>query len=271
MSLQELSPGPVPTVEARLPDLHGKVVLITGASTGIGAAAALAFGRNGAKVAINYRSSETEAQGVAAATERAGGEALLLRADVTEPAVPERLIAETVKAFGRLDVLINNAGALIRRTPVAEYTDEYLDALLDLNVRQVVRFVREGAIQMRRQGGGGSIINLSSIAARHGGGPGSVLYAASKGFIATATRGWAKELVKDGIRVNAVSPGVIMTPFHERFSTAEQLTAQQATIPMQRLGAAEECVGAFLYLASSQMSSYVTGQMIEVNGGQFMP
>ena len=123
---------------------------------------------------------------------------------------------------------------------------------------------------MRVQGGG-SIINLASIAARHGGGPGSVLYAATKGFVATATRGWAKELVGDRIRVNAVSPGVIMTPFHDRYSTAEQLAAMQATIPMGRLGLAEECAGAFLYLASEQLSGYVTGQVLEVNGGQFMP
>jgi 3-oxoacyl-[acyl-carrier protein] reductase len=124
---------------------------------------------------------------------------------------------------------------------------------------------------MRRQGEGGAIINLSSIAARHGGGPGSVVYAAAKGFIATATRGWARELAKDRIRVNAVSPGVILTPFHDRYSTPEQLAAMQATIPMDRLGAAEECVGAFLYLASGEMSGYVTGQIIEVNGGQYMP
>src|SRR3712207_5550267 len=101
--------------------------------------------------------------------------------------------------------------------------------------------------------------------------PGSVIYAAAKGFVSVATRGWAKELVPDGIRVNAVSPGVIMTPFHERYSTAEQLAAMQLTIPMGRLGAAEECAGAFLYLASEQLSSFVTGQMIEVNGGQYMP
>jgi 3-oxoacyl-[acyl-carrier protein] reductase len=98
-----------------------------------------------------------------------------------------------------------------------------------------------------------------------------VIYAAAKGFIATATRGWAKELVKDGIRVNAVSPGVIATPFHDRYSTAEQLAAMQATIPMNRIGSPEECVGAFLYLASEQLSGYVTGQIIEVNGGQYMP
>ena len=256
---------------AIIPDLKDRVVLITGASTGIGAAAARAFGRCGSRVAINYRSSGDEAEEVAGAVERLGGRALLVQDDVREPEAASRVMRRTVEAFGRLDVLVNNAGALIQRTPVADYTDEYLDALLDLNVKQVVRFVREAAVQMRAQGGGGSIINLSSIAARHGGGPGSVLYAASKGFIATATRGWAKELVRDRIRVNAVSPGVIMTPFHERYSTAEQLAAMQATIPMDRLGLAEECAGAFLYLASEQLSSYVTGQMIEVNGGQYMP
>jgi 3-oxoacyl-[acyl-carrier protein] reductase len=260
----------VPPVRAILPDLKDKVVLITGASTGIGAAAALAFGRNGAKVVINYRSSHAEAEQVAAEIEKLGGTALLAQGDVTEPDAAGRLVARTVSAFGRLDVLINNAGALIRRSPVPEYTDEYLDALLDLNVKPVVRFVREGAVQMRKQGGG-VIINLSSIAARHGGGPGSVLYAAAKGFVAVATRGWAKELARDRIRVNAVSPGVILTPFHERYSTAEQLAAMQATVPMGRLGLAEECVGAFLYLASEQMSGYVTGQMLEVNGGQYMP
>jgi 3-oxoacyl-[acyl-carrier protein] reductase len=262
--------APSPAVAAIIPDLKGKAVLITGASTGIGAAAARAFGRNGAKVAVNFNASREQAESVAEAIRTGGGEALLVQGDVTKPEAAAEITARTVEAFGRVDVIVNNAGALIKRTPVAEYSDEYLDAVLDLNVKQVVRFIREGALQMRKQGGGGSIINLSSIAARHGGGPGSVLYAAAKGFIATATRGWAKELVKDGIRVNAVSPGVILTPFHERFSTAEQLATMQATVPMNRLGEAEECVGAFLYLASEQMSGYVTGQIIEVNGGQYM-
>lgn len=255
---------------AIIPDLKDKAVLITGASTGIGAAVALAFGRNGARVAVNYNASRDQAEAVVAAIRESGGEALAVQGDVILPETAAEITAKTVEAFGRLDVLINNAGALIRRTPIADYSDDYADAVLELNVKQVVRFVREAAVQMRRQGGG-AIVNVSSIAARHGGGPGSVIYAAAKGFIATATRGWAKELAKDRIRVNAVSPGVILTPFHERYSSAEQLAAMQATIPMDRLGSADECVGAFLYLASEQMSSYVTGQILEVNGGQYMP
>jgi 3-oxoacyl-[acyl-carrier protein] reductase len=115
------------------------------------------------------------------------------------------------------------------------------------------------------------LINVTSVAARHGGGAGASLYAGSKGFVSTMTRGLAKELVKDNIRVNAVAPGVITTPFHERFSTPQMLEGFRATIPMNRLGTAEECAGAFVYLASEQMSGYVTGQIIEVNGGQYMP
>jgi len=109
------------------------------------------------------------------------------------------------------------------------------------------------------------------VAARNGGGPGAVLYAASKGFVSTFTRGLAKEVVRDGIRVNAVAPGVILTPFHERFTNEAQLQALKVTIPMGRVGIPDECTGAYLYLASDRLSGYVTGQVIEVNGGQLMP
>ncbi len=151
-----------------------------------------------------------------------------------------------------------------------EANSPYIDEIIALNATQVVHFVREGALQMRKQGGG-SIINVSSVAGRNGGGPGSVIYAAAKGFVGVATRGWAKEFAKDNIRVNAVSPGVISTPFHERCSTSEQLEAARSTIPLGRLGTPDDCVGAFLYLASREMSGYLTGQIIEVNGGQYMP
>ena len=251
-------------------DLKDKAVLITGASTGIGAAAARAFGAKGARVAVHYNASQGEAERVAADVREAGGESIIVGGDVTDHDAGRRLVAETLQAFGRIDVLVNNAGGLIKRTPVAEYTDDYIERVLRLNAYQVVWFMTEVVPIMRRQGGG-NVVNVSSIAARHGGGPGSILYAASKGFIATATRGWAKELVKDNIRVNAVSPGVVMTPFHQRYSTPEQLKAMQATIPMDRLGTPEECAGTFVYLASNAMSGYVTGQNIEVNGGQYMP
>jgi len=251
-------------------DLKGKAVLVSGASTGIGAGAARAFGAAGARVAVHYNSSKGEAEQVAADIRSAGGEAITVGGDVTKHDNVRRIVGDTLAAFGRIDVLVNNAGGLVKRTPIADYTDEFVDRVLTLNVRQVIWFMTEVVPVMRRQGGG-NIVNVSSIAARHGGGPGSIIYAGSKGFIATATRGWAKELVKDKIRVNAVSPGVIMTPFHERFSTPEQLKAMQAMIPMDRLGTPEECAGTFLYLASDALSGYVTGQNIEVNGGQYMP
>lgn len=253
-----------------IPDLEGKAVLITGASTGIGAAAARAFAGCGARVAIHYNASEAEAQSVAQDVRAAGAEAALVRGDVTAEADVERVVAETRAAFGRIDVLVNNAGGMLGRIRIEDYTIAHIDRVLALNVTQVALFMRAVVPGMREQKWG-NVINVSSIAARNGGGGGAILYAAAKGFVSTATRGWAKEVVGDGIRVNAVSPGVITTPFHERYSTAAQLEAMRATVPMNRLGAADECAGTFLYLASDALSGYVTGQVIEVNGGQYMP
>jgi 3-oxoacyl-[acyl-carrier protein] reductase len=251
-------------------DLKGKAVLITGASTGIGAAAARAFARLGSRVAIHYNASREAAEGVAADVRAAGSEAVLVGGDVTKGDHVKRIVTETIKALGRIDVLINNAGGLVKRTRIEDYDEAFLQQVIALNVVQVALFMREVIPGMRKQKGG-SVVNVSSIAARHGGGAGAIMYAGAKGFISTATRGWAKEVVGDGIRVNAVSPGVITTPFHERYSTPEQLKAMQATIPMNRLGTAEECAGTFVYLASDALSGYVTGQVIEVNGGQYMP
>jgi 3-oxoacyl-[acyl-carrier protein] reductase len=251
-------------------DLAGKVVFITGASTGIGAAAARAFARHGAKIVIHYNASKDAAEAVARDCRELGGEAALVGGDVMAASNVKRIATEARDTYGRIDVLINNAGGLIGRTRVEDYTEAYVNQVLALNVTQVALFMREIVPAMRDQKKG-NVINVTSIAARHGGGAGAIIYAGAKGFISTATRGWAKELVGDGIRVNAVSPGVITTPFHERYTTAEQLKAMQATIPMNRLGTADECAGTFVYLASDAMSGYVTGQVIEVNGGQYMP
>jgi 3-oxoacyl-[acyl-carrier protein] reductase len=249
-------------------DLKGKVVLVTGASTGIGAACAKAFGALGCKVAVHYNSSKAAAMAVAEAVEKAGGEALVVQGDLRRTTDCERVVTETVKRFKRIDVLINNAGALVKRVPITDVSDEIFDDIVGLNVRSMMMCTKYAVPHMTR---GSSIINLTSIAARNGGGPGASLYAGSKGFVSTATKSIAKELAGRQIRVNAVAPGVITTPFHEKFSTPEQLEAMRLTIPMARLGTADECVGAFIYLASEKLSSYVTGQIIEVNGGQYMP
>ena len=252
-------------------DIKGKVALVTGASTGIGAAVAKAFGARGAKVVVHYNQSEAPAQAVVAKIKASGGDAVAIQADVRDSAAIKTCVAETVKAFGRIDILVNNAGSLVQRAPIAEFTDALFDDILHINARSVLAFCREVVPLMRAQGGGGNIINVTSVAARNGGGPGAYLYAGAKGFVSTATHGLAKELAPDHIRVNAVAPGVILTPFHDRFSSAQMLETFKNSIPMGRLGTTEECVGAFLYLASDQMSGYVTGQILEVNGGQYMP
>ena len=253
-----------------IPDLRGRVALVTGASTGIGAAAARAMGAQGMQVAVHFNQSEGPAAQVVRDIEAAGGKALPVRADVRDSDAIRRIVAQVLQAFGRIDVLVNNAGGLVKRVPIAEFSDELFDDVLHINARSMLAFCREAVPAMRSQGGG-SIINVTSIAARHGGGPGAFLYAGAKGFVSTATRGLAKELAGDRIRVNAVSPGVIETPFHDRYSTPQMLESFKGTIPMGRLGTADECVGAFLYLASEALSGYLTGQIIEVNGGQYMP
>jgi 3-oxoacyl-[acyl-carrier protein] reductase len=252
-----------------IPDLAGKAVLITGGSTGIGAAVARAFAEQGASVAIGYNSSGEQAQALAAGIKAKGGQALTVKGDVGNPKVCDRIVAETADRFGRIDGLINNAGLMLGRVPSFEATDEHLQAVYDLNTRSVVSMTRAATPWLERQGG--FIINTTSIAARNGGAGGAVLYAAAKGFVSTLTRGQSKELIGKKIRVNAVAPGVITTPFHERYSTPETLEAIRRTIPAARLGTAEDCVGAYLFLASEALSAYVVGQIIEVNGGQLMP
>ncbi len=251
-------------------DLKDKAVLVTGASTGIGAAVARALVQAGARVAVHYRGSADEARNVARDIEAAGGRALLVQADVTDTAAVDRMVKTVHAEFGRIDVLVNNAGGFVKRSPIVDADDDYIDAVFRLNARSVVAVSRR-VIPLMAAGGGGAIINVTTQAARTGGGPGAGLYAACKGFVSTITRTMAKELVKENIRVNAVAPGVIETPFHDGHSSPEVLKNFANAIPMGRLGTAQECVGAFLFLASEAASGYVTGQVIEVNGGQVMP
>lgn len=254
----------------RLPELKGKAVLITGASTGIGAALARAFAAQGARVGLHYNASEEAAKAVAYEIGAAGGEAVLIRADISTGAGARAAVEQAVAAFGRLDGLVNNAGGMVRRVPYADVSERDYDEIMDLNARSVV-VASQAAVAPLKAAGGGFIINTTSVAARNGASGGAGLYGSSKAFVHNVTRGMAKELIPFGIRVNAVAPGVITTPFHERYSTEAQLQAQLATIPAGRLGTAEDCVGAYLFLACASLSGYIVGQVIEVNGGQLMP
>ena len=245
-------------------DLKNKIVVVTGGITGIGGAASLGFAAVGAKVFAQYWGGGPEVE-----VAKAKGIATL-QLDLTAPEAPKKLIDAAMAKFGRIDVLLNNAGSLVARTNLEALSDEFIDKVFDLNCRQLIHCCRLGADVMKRQQSG-NIINVTSIAARNGGGPGASVYAGAKGFVSAFTKSIARELVAHNIRVNCVSPGTIHTSFHDRFSDAERRAAMAKTIPMGRLGKADDCTGTFLYLASDQASSYVTGQVIEVNGGQLMP
>lgn len=251
-----------------LDDLAAKRVLVTGGSTGIGAAAVKAFAAAGAAVALHFNASGKEAEAVAAEIRAHGGTCHLVKGDLTQTGEPKRVVDAAVQALGGLDVLVNNAGSLIKRTPFEELSDELIDKIFDLNVRSVVA-ATQAAIPHLEKAGGGAIINVGSIAGTGSGGPGASIYGASKGFIHNLTRHLAGLLASKNIRVNAVAPGVIATPFHAA-TPPERMEAMRQTVPMGRVGTAEDCAGTFLFLASNSMSGYITGQTIHVNGGQLM-
>lgn len=249
---------------------QGRRVLITGASRGIGAAVARQLGALGAQVAVHYHASAEGAEAVAQDIRAAGGKAFMVKGDMSRSAEATRVVDEAAEGLGGLDLLVNNAGDMLGRVTLEEIDDAQFERVMDLNARSVVMASR-AALPHFRRAGRGNIIHTGSVAARNGGAAGAGLYASAKGFVTTLTRNMAKELAGDTIRVNAVAPGVIATDFHERHSSDAQLEAARATIPMGRLGSAEECVGAYVFLGTEAMSGYITGQVIEVNGGQLMP
>lgn len=257
------------TDELVIPDLAGKCVLITGASTGVGAALARAFAAQGATVGLHFNASMGAANALLTEITEAGGRALLCHADVTDSDEVRRMVSVFAEDAGGLHGLINNAGAMVGRRRYEDMDDAFYDSVMDLNARSVVIAAQAAIPHLKKEGG--FIINTTSVAARNGASLGAGIYGSAKAFVSNVTRGMAKELIPFGIRVNAVSPGVIDTPFQERYSNETQIATAVAMIPMGRLGTAEECVGAYLFLASERLSGYIIGQTLEVNGGQLMP
>lgn len=254
------------------PDLFaGARVLVTGAGRGIGAAVARAFLATGAAVLAHAgRTEEHLAAWAADLPEEARGRLSTVCADVATTAGVEAVVAATRARFGdRLDVLVNNAGTMLGRVPQGQVDADHYARVVDLNARSVVLLCAT-LEPLLAASGHGAIVNTVSISARTGGSPGSSLYSAAKAFVATHTRSLAKELAPRAIRVNAVSPGTIDTDFHQRYSSAEKLAATAQAIPLGRLGTVEDCAPAYLFLAAPALSGYITGQVLEVNGGQFM-
>jgi 3-oxoacyl-[acyl-carrier protein] reductase len=250
----------------RIDDLHGKAVLITGASTGIGAALARAFAAQGARLALHYNSHEADAR--ALATEL-GTQPALIQGDLTRRGEAKRVVNEAATALGGLDVLINNAGGIGERRPITEVDDALFDFVYDLNVRSLLA-ATQAAIAHFEKRGGGNIINVGSIAGIDGGGAGASVYSSAKAAVHNLTRHTARDLARKNIRVNTVAPGAIATPFHAK-TPKERLDAMRNAAPMGRIGEPQDCVGAFLFLASNELSGYITGNIVHVNGGMFMP
>jgi NAD(P)-dependent dehydrogenase (short-subunit alcohol dehydrogenase family) len=249
-------------------DLSGKVALVTGAGSGIGRATAIGLAEAGAVVAINYHRNEAGAEEAKQKIVAAGGRAITIQADVTKSADAQRMVEETVAAFGPVDILVNNAGSLVERLRLLELTEARWDEVIDLNLKSAFLCAQAVAVSMIQRKSG-AIVNVASIAGRNGGALGSIHYSTAKGGMIAMTKGLAKELAPHGIRVNAVSPGVIDTPFHEQFSTPEAIRNFVNNIPLGRVGAPEEVARTILFLAS-EASSYLVGETIEVNGGMLM-
>lgn len=246
-----------------------KVMLITGASRGIGAATALLAAEAGYTVIVNYHKRFDAAAGVVAAIEAKGGQAVALQADVSQEAGILPLFAAIDRQFGRLDVLVNNAGILETQMRLEQLTEDRLQRIFAANITGPILCAREAVKRLSTKygGPGGAIVNVSSVAAKTGS-PGEYTdYAASKGAIDTLTVGLAKEVAEEGIRVNGVRPGFIYTDIHADGGEPGRVDRVKAGVPLKRGGEAREVAEAILWLASDK-SSFTTGSFIDVSGGR---
>lgn len=238
--------------------------MVTGGSTGIGAATAVQLGNCGVKVAINYNKSAKEAEEVARRVKSAGGNALLVHADVSQMDQVNGMVKKTVQEFGKIDILINNAGGIVKRVPLVDMDDDLWDSTMDLNLRSVF-YCSKAVVPLMVEARYGRIVNVSSVAAFTGGGRHATAYAAAKAGLHGLTKGLAKELAPYGITVNVVAPGLIDTPFHVKAETGG-FDQFMPGIPLKRAGTADEVASLISYLASDN-AGYSTGTVFNVNGG----
>lgn len=248
--------------------LKGKTALVTGGNIGIGRGVVLALARCGADIALTYYSHEKEASETVGMVQELGCSACSLQLDATDSGQVDRVMAAAAEQLGgHIDILMNNAGHLVGRVPIAEMSDEHWFKTINVNLTSTFFCTR--AVLPYMNTGWGRIINMSSLAARNGGGPGASAYAASKGAVIALTRGLSKELAVRGITVNAVAPGLILeTPFHQTFSNQEGIDGTIEATPLKRAGTPEDVAGAVLYFVTD-LGSFITGEIIEINGGLY--
>lgn len=247
-------------------NLKDKVAIVTGGSRDIGKAVSLNLAAAGAKVVVNYFNNEAQGAATVKEISDAGGTAIAVAGDMTIAADVEQLVAEAISAYGeRIDILVNVVGGLVARKSFADMDETFFDNVMKLNVNST--FLATKSV-LPHMGDGSSIVNLSSLAGRDGGGPGAMAYATAKGAIMTFTRAIAKELGPQNIRANCVCPGMISTTFHDQFTKDEVRKNVAAGTPLKREGRAKEVADLVAYLASDE-SSYLTGTSIDINGGAY--
>ncbi|MEV0171692.1 glucose 1-dehydrogenase [Streptomyces sp. NPDC050803] len=244
-----------------------RTVLVTGAGSGIGRAVALAFATEGAHVVVAGRRREPLDETVTL-IEKAGGKALAVTADVSRPADIRAAVDAAVEHFGQLDVAVNNAGVFRGGAPLAELSEEDWQTQLDINVTGVFHALQAEVRQMRTQPAGGAIVNIASIFGVHARHPGAAAYAATKAAVSVLTRGAALDHIRDGVRINAVSPGAVETPMslHPGETEADRAERAQATLPLGRISATHEIAAAVLYLASDHAASVVGTDLVVDSG-----
>ncbi|MGD0862343.1 MAG: glucose 1-dehydrogenase [Candidatus Limnocylindrales bacterium] len=246
-------------------DLSGKVALVTGAGVGIGREIALTLAGAGADIALTYLTHSADE--LVEEIKDLGREAAAFRLDVTRPTDVERMVEEVAARFGQIDILVNNAGGLVGRVPLGQMTDKHWNTVLALNLTSTFYCTRSVMRHMGQEHG--RVINISSLAALTGGGPGYGAYAAAKAGIHALTVAFAKELAPRGITVNCVAPGLILeTPFHETFTSKEDQQTEIESTALGRPGRPSDVAGPVLFLASD-LSSFITGDVIDVNGGRW--